>query len=87
MMLHDEFQGGDSVHLRHFHIHRNDVRFETLYLFDGFKAVAGDSHDKKIRILLEQGADRLPHKGGIIDDEHTVPTQFALPPCDKVSSK
>ena len=64
----DAVQTGETVHLRHVDIERDDVGGVAVQLSQRLDPVAGGAY-LEIRLVAENLAEQLPHQRGVVDDE------------------
>jgi len=60
--------GGDTVHLGHLDVHRDDIGLEEQGFFDGDFAIGSGPQHFYVRVLVEDVADEPPHDDGVIDN-------------------
>ena len=65
------FAGLVTIHIRHFHIHENEVGLFPVIDFDGLKSVAGSD---RVVVLFQNGVDEDNNGSRIIHDENFRPT-------------
>ena len=66
----DYFAGFKTIHIRHFHIHENEVGLFTIIDFDGLKSIAGSDC---VVIFLQDGVDEDNDGSGVIHNENFWP--------------
>jgi hypothetical protein len=59
----------DAVHVRHREIEDDEVGPKGVCFFDGLDAVDGLSANFELGIVLQKGANRIPHGDFVFDDE------------------
>ncbi len=69
MLQHDAVEAGKAIHLGHLDIERDDVGPERADHGQRLFAVASRG-DLETAFGFEQAPQKLPHQGGIVDDEH-----------------
>ncbi len=65
----ERLQGGQTVHVRHLHVEREDVRLKGLDLLQGLPAVNGRADDRHVRGILNRRAQQLAHHHRIVDHQ------------------
>src|SRR5712671_3797379 len=77
---HDQAEGFQTVHPRHFEVEGDDVGVELLDFLQREGAIHGGADHFDGRIPLQDGGDELPHQRGIIDDEYSDALAHAIAP-------
>ena len=57
------------VHLRHGHVHDDDVGFELLDERDALEAVAGLADHRDVGVVFEDAPEPLPHQRVVVDED------------------
>lgn len=70
MLGHQLAQKGDAVHLRHFHIERDDVGDFLAQFSRRHEGIAGRAYDFDVRIRRQDGRQGLADAGGVINDQN-----------------
>src|SRR5262249_59159747 len=63
-------RGLDAVHLGHGDVHEDDVGPQRARLSDRLESVGRVADDDKLRPLLQQFPEYLPHAGVIVNDQN-----------------
>jgi hypothetical protein len=78
------------VHLRHGHVHHDNVRVQLLGKGNGVHAIAGLADDNDLPIVFEDPPESLPHERVIVNENHAdrrrVLSQW-MPPLDRRPSR
>ncbi len=69
-MGHDEFNGRNAIHHRHFKIHGDDVRQQLGGFVYRFAPIAGDTHHLKLGMLIDNFFQPYLKKTRIIYHQH-----------------
>src|SRR6266403_2002923 len=77
---HNQAEGFQAVHSRHFQVESDDVWVKLFDLFQCERAIHGGPDHFDGGIPLQNGGDELPHQRGIIDDEYSDALAHAIAP-------
>ena len=69
-LRHDVLAGGEAVHHRHVHVHRDDVGLQDGQALERFAPVLGRAGDLDARVEPQHLTDELAADERVIDDQH-----------------
>src|ERR1700730_10369147 len=77
---HDQTQGLNTIHSRHFEVEGDYVRVKLFYFLQRERAIHGRPDHLDRRISFENRGNKLPHERGIVDDEDSDTLAHAIAP-------
>src|SRR6267378_7950129 len=77
---HNQAQGLEAIHSRHFQVERDDIRVELLDFFQRERAIHGGADHFDGGIPLQNGGNEFPHERGIINNEDSDALAHAIAP-------
>src|SRR6267154_106469 len=77
---HNQTQGFQAIHSRHFQVESDDVRVELFDFLQREGAIHSGADHFDGGIPLQDGGDELPHQRGIVDDKYSDALAHAIAP-------